>query len=276
MPFISKDCAPALLSPDELIRQKLLCDVMFGACGEEEYEQTTGGTIGEFSLCVIGQAGGKGQRSSAAEIVVALKSIPFCKDATIFAVAPWRVAVYADRSWQIGTAPGCEELRASLADRLCGSMDAEAAEGFGAEELNISYLHCDNKLCERMRRASGPREEQPVLAVAGKSVKPVLSKALDYIEKHFTEQIALQDVSEHAFASPFYISRLFKKELGISFVDYLGALRVDNARRLLRETQMRIFEVSERVGIQDAHYFAKLFKKHAGISPTEYRAENKS
>lgn len=276
MPGLPEEKEHALLAASELLRQKMLCDVLFGACGGGEYEQAAGGRLGGFSLCVLGAAEGGERPAAASAMLQALGGLPNCRGASAFSVAPGRVAVFAERTWQIGSRPGCEELRAALSARLGFGVDAEAAEGSGAEELHAAYLMCDRSLNGRLlRRVPANREERSGAAAAVKSVKPVLSKAMDYIEKHFTEAITLQDVAEHAFASPFYISRLFKKELGVSFVDYLGKLRVDNARRLLCETNLRILEVSERVGIQDAHYFAKLFKKHAGMSPTEFRTGNK-
>jgi AraC-like DNA-binding protein len=274
MPGIPEEKEPALLQSDELVRQKMLCDILFGACSAEEYEQVVGERIGSFSLCLLGLLPGRDKMATASEILLALAGVSVCSNAEVVAVAPGRVAVVAGRSWQIGSKPGCEDLRKAIAAHVGFGVDLEAAEGFGAGELHAGYLHCEIILSERLRRTCAYMEPQSAAPTA-KRVKPVLSKAMDYIEKHFTEQITLQDVAEHAFASPFYISRLFRKELGISFVDYLGKLRVENACRLLCETHLRILEVSERVGVQDAHYFAKLFKKHAGMSPTEYRAGNK-
>jgi len=104
-----------------------------------------------------------------------------------------------------------------------------------------------------------------------KNIRLILRNALDYIHGHFSEQITLNDVAEHVYVSPSYLSRMFKKELGINFVDYLNGLRIGKAKELLVDPKYKTYEVAEIVGIPDAHYFSRLFKKYEGMSPTEYR-----
>lgn len=104
-----------------------------------------------------------------------------------------------------------------------------------------------------------------------KSIRIILRKAIDYINAHYAEPVTLNEVAEHAFVTCFYISRMFKKELGTSFVDYLNDIRIEKAKELLKDVKYKSYEVANLVGIQDPHYFSKLFKKHSGISPSEYR-----
>jgi two-component system response regulator YesN len=104
-----------------------------------------------------------------------------------------------------------------------------------------------------------------------KSIKLVLRKAINYIQKHYKEQITLNIVAEHVYVSTSYLSRMFKKELGINFIDYLNGLRIEKAKELLMDPKYKTYEVAEKVGINDAHYFSRLFKKYVGISPTEFK-----
>jgi len=104
-----------------------------------------------------------------------------------------------------------------------------------------------------------------------KNIKMVLRKAMDYINEHYTEQITLNDVAEKIFVSSCYISRMFKKELGKNFVDYLNGLRMERAKELLKDPKYKTYEIAELVGIPDAHYFSRLFKKYEGLTPTEYK-----
>ena len=104
-----------------------------------------------------------------------------------------------------------------------------------------------------------------------KSIKLILRRAMDYIQEHYSEQVTLNEVADNVYVSTCYISRLFKKELGINFVDYLNGIRMEKARELLRDPRYKTYEVAERVGIPDAHYFSRLFKKVVGLTPTEYR-----
>ncbi|HEX2945025.1 MAG TPA: response regulator [Clostridia bacterium] len=104
-----------------------------------------------------------------------------------------------------------------------------------------------------------------------KSIKLILRKAVEYLQNHYNEQITLNEVAEHTFVSTYYISRMFKKEMGKNFVDYLNEIRIEKAKEMLRDVRYKTYEVAEQVGIPDAHYFSKLFKKYVGVTPTEFR-----
>jgi two-component system response regulator YesN len=98
-----------------------------------------------------------------------------------------------------------------------------------------------------------------------------LRKAIEYIHEHYNEQVSLNEVADSIYVSTFYISRMFKKELGKSFVDYLNDVKIEKAKELLKDIKYKTYEVADLVGISDPHYFSKLFKKHSGMTPSEYR-----
>lgn len=104
-----------------------------------------------------------------------------------------------------------------------------------------------------------------------KSIKLILKKAVDFLQTHYNEQVTLNEVAEHTYVSTYYISRMFRKELGKNFVDYLNEFRMEKAKELLKDVRYKTYEVAEMVGIPDAHYFSKLFKKYEGLTPTEFR-----
>ncbi len=106
-----------------------------------------------------------------------------------------------------------------------------------------------------------------------KSIKLVLRNAVEYMHEHYHEPVTLNEVAEHAFVSTYYISRMFKKEMGKNFVDYLNELRMEKAKEMLKDVRYKTYEVAEKVGIPDAHYFSRLFKKYVGVTPTEYREQ---
>jgi two-component system response regulator YesN len=107
-----------------------------------------------------------------------------------------------------------------------------------------------------------------------KKVKLSLKKAIDFINENYSKQITLNQVAEHIYLSPYYISRLFKKELGKNFSEFLIEVRIEKAKELLKDIQYKIYEIAELVGIQDAHYFSRIFKKYVNLSPSEYRDMN--
>jgi len=97
-----------------------------------------------------------------------------------------------------------------------------------------------------------------------------LMKAISFVNENYHRQIQLSDAAEAASVSPAYLSRLFGESMDSSFIDYLTALRIESAERLIREKRMSIKEVSFAVGYQDPNYFSKIFRKMTGISPSMY------
>ena len=95
--------------------------------------------------------------------------------------------------------------------------------------------------------------------------------AIQYITAHYGEALTLEAVSEAVHLSPNYFSTMFKKEMDISFIDYLTNYRLGRAKKLLRETDESIAVIAEKVGYSDARYFSRLFSKTFGITPNKYR-----
>lgn len=99
----------------------------------------------------------------------------------------------------------------------------------------------------------------------------LMRRAVDYLEKHYAEEITLNQVAEKLYVSNFYLSRMFKKELGVNFIDYLNELRIEKAKELLADAKYKTYEVAEAVGVPNSHYFSKLFRKYVGMTASEYR-----
>ena len=106
-----------------------------------------------------------------------------------------------------------------------------------------------------------------------KSIKLILRKAVEYLQLHYSEQVTLNEVAEYAYVSTYYISRMFKRETGKNFVDCLNEIRMDKAKEMLKDVRYKTYEVAEKVGIPDSHYFSRLFKKYVGVTPTEFREQ---
>ena len=102
------------------------------------------------------------------------------------------------------------------------------------------------------------------------SARPV-RLAKQYIQNHYQEQISLEQVSEKVGLSAAYFSALFKKETGIGFSKYLTNVRMDEARALLRETNLPVEEICRKVGYYDKKHFTHTFEKIAGVKPAVFR-----
>ncbi|MBO9600024.1 MAG: response regulator [Cohnella sp.] len=103
----------------------------------------------------------------------------------------------------------------------------------------------------------------------------VTTKALQLIEERYaSHDITLSSLAEMVYVSPVWLSHLLKGKTGKTFLELLTERRISQAKRLLRDLSLKAYEVSERVGYKDTEYFAKQFKKHTNMTPTEYRNQN--
>ena len=123
------------------------------------------------------------------------------------------------------------------------------------------------------------------LYYAAKDYSHTSLRASEYVEKnkHMVEDIRnrisycyAEPINIDLLASAFFVSvshlqHTFKEQTGMSIIDYINKTRIENSKKLLRETNFHISVIAEKVGIADYNYFSRVFKKYVGISPTEYR-----
>jgi two-component system response regulator YesN len=104
------------------------------------------------------------------------------------------------------------------------------------------------------------------------AVSPLVRRARHYIWEHYGDsRLSLEETAQAVGVSSVYLSRLFKQELGTTFVAFLTQTRVSKAIQLLNATSLTVAEIAEAVGYESQHYFSTAFKKAAGVSPIRYR-----
>lgn len=113
-------------------------------------------------------------------------------------------------------------------------------------------------------------EERKEMAKGG------IQRIKKYIDQHYAEPISLKSIAAHFYINPVYLGQLFKKNYQLYFNEYLLQLRIQEAKKLLRQTDLKIYEVAERVGFSHPEYFVSQFEKHEKLSPTAYRQTFKS
>lgn len=99
-------------------------------------------------------------------------------------------------------------------------------------------------------------------------------EAFKYVAMNLERKITLDEISSYLFLNPSYFSRLFKKEVGETYVEYVTRMKINRAKELLEQTDESVGKICERLGYDNQSYFIKLFKTYAGTTPIEYRSGN--
>ncbi|ACS99574.1 response regulator [Paenibacillus sp. JDR-2] len=106
---------------------------------------------------------------------------------------------------------------------------------------------------------------------ARKNGNKLFESILAYVHEHFRLDISRESVAREVYVTPGYISYLFKQQMQTSFIEYLHRIRIEYASRLLKDPSLRISDIAHESGYQDEKYFFQVFKKHTGMTPTQYR-----
>lgn len=137
----------------------------------------------------------------------------------------------------------------------------------GWHDLNLSLQEL-----QRLFTAFAEESGQYISVLRKEQQKGGIHKIRAYIEEHYHENISLKSIAAKFYMNPVYLGQLFRKTYGVYFNDFLLQLRIGEAKRLLRQTDMRIYEVADRVGFSNPDYFVTQFEKLEKLTPSEYRS----
>ena len=165
----------------------------------------------------------------------------------------------------------------TIISEICTSYGQNIASLLDGEDLFIALSHANTasraeELTRRLavaanRMASGARENSHIQFV---------EKAKRIIKERYMEStFGLEQVADEISVSPAYFSTTFKKETGLSFVQYLTNVRLEKAKEMLKNTDAKTYEIAEATGFSEPNYFSFTFKKNIGLSPSHYRAEKR-
>lgn len=139
---------------------------------------------------------------------------------------------------------------------------------FGGEQS--IFLRLTLMLIELLREhAFRPEGESRFLPK--EQTDPLSRKIIAFLEKHLYEPLDTEALSRHVGFSRPYISKHFSRECGTPLVRYFNKMKMEEAKRLIRETKYSFFEISEMLMLSNSHYFSTLFKQYVGMTPTEYK-----
>lgn len=184
------------------------------------------------------------------------------------------------------TAKGCAEIRGLmdyagrqqvpvpfLKDALVQLLDGMRAK-LGVEVQELQDGIAQSRTCAQL--LSLVQQGMDLLRGQGKVYSAPIQRAVDYIGVHYAEDISLNTVADFVYLNRDYLSRQFKKEVGVNFSEFLMRIRLKRARRLLETTNMRISDIALSVGITNMSYFSTVFHKTFGCKPNDIRKQKKT
>lgn len=107
--------------------------------------------------------------------------------------------------------------------------------------------------------------------VNGRSGADVIQKAKDYIAKNIFRDISRDEVAEKTYVSSTHLSRLFRQETGEGFLQCMNRMKIEKSIELLNDPNLKLYEISEKMGYKTPRYFSRLFREQTGMTPKEYR-----
>jgi two-component system response regulator YesN len=137
----------------------------------------------------------------------------------------------------------------------------------GWHDMNLSLGEL-----KRLFTAFIEESQQHIAELRREQQKGGIQKIKSYIEVNYSQNMSLKSIAAHFYVNPVYLGQLFKKTYGVYFNEFLLQLRVNEAKKLLRQSStMRIYEIAEKVGFSNSDYFVTQFEKIEHMTPTEYR-----
>lgn len=149
-----------------------------------------------------------------------------------------------------------------------------------SEQLRLSELHAQLEQLESLAsivdwcHGLSARLIDELQAGVGAGRVDIVSNMMDYVHANFDKEISLSGMADQMGLDTAYVSRCFKQEVGMTFIDYLLTLRIKHAKYLLSKPELTVGEVGEAVGYVNVNSFIRIFKKHEGITPGQYRDLN--
>lgn len=139
----------------------------------------------------------------------------------------------------------------------------------GGQQLLKNYLEL--LLINLMRKETEKENTEAVFVPREQFNESISDRVISYMKEHITERLSVSDICGILHYNKSYVFRQFKNTTGCTLMSYFTRLKIDHAKRLLRETPMPIGEISDLLSFDDANYFSKTFKKLTGYTPSTYR-----
>jgi two-component system response regulator YesN len=170
-----------------------------------------------------------------------------------------------------------EQLYLELSALIRRQLEFMMPDSGRREELLLTLLRGSESAEDMLARLKRKVQEWIGAITDGgwskEQIRASVKRAIEFIADHYHRDIGIDEAAEAAGVSVSHFCYTFKQETGMTFLEYLTRFRIDKACYMLEHTDVKVFQVSQLVGYQDAKYFSQVFRKMTGMKPSEYREQ---
>ena len=151
----------------------------------------------------------------------------------------------------------------SMLQQLLELQEQTSAEGEAVRKMLLATLLLELKdLCKQQQAQGGE---------SGRVSNHIVDRIQAYIAEHYAEKLTLTGIASQFYISPYYLSRLFKKSINLSLIEYINGVRIKAAQNLIEKSNESISDIAEKTGFMTTAHFRRVFKDATGLSPQQYR-----
>lgn len=151
----------------------------------------------------------------------------------------------------------------SVLKDLLQMQEDDSAQGEAVRKMMLATLLLRMKeMCDCQKEQGGDN---------GRVSNRIVDQIQAYISEHYAEKLTLTGIANQFYISPYYLSRLFKKSINLSLIEYINGVRIKAAQNLIEKTNDSISDVAEKTGFMTTAHFRRVFKEATGVSPQQYR-----